>query len=285
MLSKVISYTKNFIKYIRRGGVVYTSISVIERGETSKGKTALITGGSSGFGYAIAKKLLSEGANVIITGRNPDKLNHAVKTLMCNSSSHNNYNNVKSLQMDLEDINVINDRFKEALSLFGKIDIFINNAGTWCNQVFLNIDESSYDRLLDTNLKGLFFLMQNEACYMKENGIQGKIINTTSVEGIRSGFTPYSASKWGANNLTIGLAKELAQYGITVNAIAPGIALTEINQELKKISGDNEYCPEHRTSRYVKVEEVAELAAFLVSDAANNITGQVIAIDGGWTLR
>lgn len=282
MIIKFLNWTKNLIKYVRRGGVVYTNIVVVEHGNTLLGKTALITGGSSGFGYAIATKFLSEGANVIITGRNEAKLKSAADSL---SNAIESDARIKTMLWDIEKISDLDSKFKEAISQFGNIDIFINNAGIWHPHKFLSVAETIYDSILNTNLRGLFFLMQKEARYMIENNIHGKILNTTSVEGIQSDFTPYSASKWGANNLTIGLAKKLAQYGITVNAIAPGIALTEINQDLKKSSGDNEYCPSHRTGRYVKVEEVAELAAFLVSDSAPNITGQIIAIDGGWSLR
>lgn len=282
MIGRFVKWCRNFIKYIRRGGVVYTQISTIRYNEVLKGKTALITGGSSGFGYAIASKFLSEGANVIITGRNKQKLDNAVKSLInvCERKDA-----VKGMTWDLIDVGITKQNLEKAINFYGQIDIFINNAGVWCPQKSLSIHEQTYDSILDTNLKGLFFLLQEEALYLMKNKIKGKIINTTSVEGIQTGFAPYSASKWGANNLTIGLAKQMASQGTTVNAIAPGIALTEINQDLKEISGDNDYCPTHRTGRYVKVEEVAELATFLASDAANNITGQIIAIDGGWTLR
>lgn len=282
MIAKFLNWTKNLIKYMRRGGVVYTNIMVAEHGKTLLGKTALITGASSGFGYAIASKFLSEGANVIITGRNEAKLKSASDSL---TKSIGGNACIKTMLWDIEKISDLESKFNEAISQFGNIDIFINNAGIWHPHNFLSVAETVYDSILNINLRGLFFLMQKEAKYLIENNIHGKILNTTSVEGIQSDFTPYSASKWGANNLTTGLAKKLAQYGITVNAIAPGIALTDINLDLKKSSADNEYCPSHRTGRYVKVEEVAELAAFLASDRALNITGQIIAIDGGWSLR
>lgn len=127
-------------------------------------------------------------------------------------------------------------------------------------------------------------MMQQEASYLLSKNKEGKIINITSVEGIRTDFNPYSASKWGANDLTCGLAKQLACKGIIINAIAPGVALTDINPKLKAEAGNNEYFSAHRTRRFTMVEEVAELAVFLASNAANNIVGQVIAVDGGWTL-
>lgn len=140
---------------------------------------------------------------------------------------------------------------------------------------------------MDTNLKGLFFMMQEEANYLESNHIRGKIINITSICGIIPSFDLYNVSKWSANCITMGLAKQLAPKGIIINGIAPGIALTEINMGLKnKYNNDNnEYCGVHPTNRFVRVEEVAELTTFLASDAANNIVGQVIAIDGGTTIR
>lgn len=162
--------------------------------------------------------------------------------------------------------------------------IFINNAGVWKSFRPLETSEEEWDSVVNINLKGLYFMMQQEASYLLSKNKEGKIINITSVEGIRTDFNPYSASKWGANDLTRGLAKQLACKGIIINAIAPGVALTNINQKLKETAKDNDYFPTHRTGRFTKAEEVAELAAFLSSDAANNIVGQVIAVDGGWTL-
>jgi 3-oxoacyl-[acyl-carrier protein] reductase len=277
MIRKILTYFKNGIQYVKRGGVVYTTVSQIRYGQLFKGKKVLITGGGSGFGYAMAGKFLDEGAEVLITGRNEEKLKHAVSSFRSP--------NIHYLVWDLLDTAAVSSKFNDALqTIGGDFDIFINNAGVWKNTKFLKVSEKEWDMIVDTNLKGLFFIMQEETNYLLSANKEGKIINITSVEGIRTDFNPYSASKWGANDLTRGLAKQLAPKGIIINAIAPGVALTDINRELKDEAGDNEYYPVHRTGRFTKVEEVAELAAFLASNAANNIVGQIIAIDGGWTL-
>jgi NAD(P)-dependent dehydrogenase (short-subunit alcohol dehydrogenase family) len=277
MIRKILTYFKNGIQYVKRGGVIYTTVSQIRYGQLFKGKKVLITGGGSGFGYAMAGKFLDEGAEVLITGRNEEKLKHAVSSFRSP--------NIHYLVWDLLDTAAVSSKFNDALqTIGGDFDIFINNAGVWKNTKFLKVSEKEWDMIVDTNLKGLFFIMQEETNYLLSANKEGKIINITSVEGIRTDFNPYSASKWGANDLTRGLAKQLAPKGIIINAIAPGVALTDINRELKDEAGDNEYYPVHRTGRFTKVEEVAELAAFLASNAANNIVGQIIAIDGGWTL-
>jgi NAD(P)-dependent dehydrogenase (short-subunit alcohol dehydrogenase family) len=276
MQKKWINYFKNTIKYIRRGGVIYTTVTQVNHEDSLKNKKILITGGGSGFGFAIAKKFLSEGALVLITGRNQFKLEKALKDL--------NSVNVFGLVWDISDISIVKGRLTDATRILNGLDIVINKAGVWTPKHWKQISETEWDDILNINLKGLFFMCQSEAEILRRNKSTGKIINITSIEGIRGGFGPYYASKWGANGLTKGLAKELIEDDIIVNAIAPGMAITDINPSLPKNVEDNAYCPQHRTKRYVLVEEVAELASFLASDSANSIVGQVIAIDGGWTL-
>ena len=256
--------------------MTYAKVQQIQSPRLFEGKTVLMTGRSSGFGYSMAEKFVAELANVIITGRNERKLNSVANQL--------DSDKVKSMVWDISDIDNIKSNLTQAISFFGSIDMFINNAGVWKPFKPLETSEDKWDAVIDTNLKGLYFMMQQEACYLLSKSKKGKIINITSVEGIRTDFNPYSASKWGANDLTRGLSKQVASKGIIINAIAPGVALTNINQELRDAAKDNDYFPTHRTGRFTKVEEVAELAAFLASNAANNIVGQVIAVDGGWTL-
>lgn len=276
MIRKIVTYIRNGIQYVKRGGVIHTVVSQIQYGQLFEGKKVLITGGGSGFGYAIAKKFLLEGAEVLITGRNENKLKLAVNSL--------GNNRIHYLVWDLQNIAMSSLKFNNALEKMGNFDIFINNAGVWKSCRALETLEEEWDTIVDINLKGLYFMMQQQASYLLSKNKKGKIINITSVEGIRTDFNPYSASKWGANDLTRGLAKQLACKGILVNAIAPGVALTNINQELRDSAKNNDYFPTHRTKKFIKVEEVAELTAFLASDAANSIVGQVIAVDGGWTL-
>jgi NAD(P)-dependent dehydrogenase (short-subunit alcohol dehydrogenase family) len=265
----------NAVKYIKSGGVVYCNVTQVDRGLGLKGKKILITGGSSGFGLAMARKFLADGAIVLITGRDATKLEKVMNEL--------SGENIFSLVWDISDISIVKDRLAEAIRILGGLDIVVNNAGIYTPKNWEKIDETDWNHIIDTNLKGLFFMCQSEAEELRKRKT-GKIINITSIEGIRGGFGPYSASKWGANGLTEGLAKELIKDNIIVNAIAPGIAATNINPTFPKNIEDNAFCSVHRTGRYVLVEEIAELASFLASDSANSIVGQVITIDGGWTL-
>lgn len=258
-------------------------VSQIVQGSTLKGRKALVTGGSGGFGYAIAEKFLKEGARVVvITGRDAGKLGKAEANLKNIGEGR-----VHSMVWDLDNTEEMPFLFRRALQICGGIDLFVNNAGVYSTSMYPNYTSEEYDRVMGTNLKGLFFMMQEEARYMETQGIQGKIINISSICGRIPSFNIYHTSKWGADCITMGLARQLAAKGIIINSIAPGAANTDINMALKRrCSHDpgNEYWAAHPTGRFVRVEEVAELAAFLASDAANNIVGQVIAIDGGWSI-
>ena len=265
---------KNILNKLQPKQVVVANIVQRVNQNLLEGKVVLITGGSSGFGFAMAKRFLECGAKVIITGRNQSKLDTAVNTL--------NSVNVKPLIWDISNVETMSQKYEEANSLFGPIDIAINNAGVWTPSKWQGMTEPEWDKVVETNLKGLFFICKVEAEAM---GIDlskvNKIINITSIEGIRGGFGPYWASKWGANGLTKGLAKDLTRKNVIVNAIAPGMGITDINPNLPK---DGNLALNNLNGRYVAVEEVAELALFLASDASNCIVGQVIAIDGGMSL-
>lgn len=281
MVRKIANYIRNFIRYVRDGGLVEVHVSQISQGLILKEKKVLVTGGSSGFGYAIAEKFLKEGAQVIITGRNVEKLKGAESSL-----KKVNKDRIHSLVWDLNNMEEMPSLFQSALQIYNGIDIFVNNAGVWSTPMYPDHTPDEYDRIMDTNLKSLFFMMQEEGRYMEAQGIRGKIINITSMNGRIPSFDIYHASKYGADCITMGLARKLASKGIIINGIAPGIALTDINIALKnRYSHDNnEFCAVHSTGRFIRIEEVAELATFLASDAANNIVGQVIAIDGGTTI-
>lgn len=275
-MKKIFSYIGNLLRYIKYGGLVNISITKLSPASILEGKVILITGGGSGFGLQMAKDFVAQGAKVIITGRSIQKLEHAIKII--------GSDNVKVLEWDVSDISKVNERLDLAIALFGRIDIFINNAGVWKGISWSTVSEADYDYIVDINTKGLYFICQSELKYFIGQNIFGKIINITSVEGNRSSFLPYNVSKWGANCITKGLAQEAIKKGVIVNAIAPGVAITEINPELKRTFVDNYYYPGHKSGRYTAVEEISNLALFLASDQANNIIGQVIAVDGGWTL-
>lgn len=270
---KFITYTSNFIKYIRKGGVVYVNVAQISRGEVLKGKRVLITGGTSGIGYAIADKFLSEGASVVITGRNNERLDEAVKKLE---------GNVHPLIWDVTDLSIVDDKIKETVKLLGGLDILINNAGIYSSTPFDRVDSNEWDTVMDTNLKSVYFICQSTIKHFLSNEQASKIINISSIAGTLGYILPYGISKWGINSITKGLAKKYFHKNIIINSIAPGVTATKINDEIN--IEENAYINHGINNRATLPEEIAEIALFLASDASNNIVGQNIVCDGGATL-
>jgi len=265
---------RNFIKYMKYGGVVYVNISQINYNGILEGKRVLVTGGSSGIGYAIAKKCLEEGARVVITGRDIHKLNAVSKKI--------GSNNLLALEWDVSDSNLAREKIKEIELVLGGLDIVFNNAGVYTSKSFLEIEEEDWDTVMDINAKGLFFVCQAASDYFLKKSKSGKIINIASNRGILGDYGPYGMSKWGVIGLTKGLGRDLISKGIIVNGIAPGITATNINGV--KVE-ENAFSDEPRNKRIGLPEEIAELALFLASDAANNIVGEVIVCDGGTSLH
>ena len=258
--------------------IIKISLNTVSPSERFLGKKVLVTGGSSGIGLEITKEFLAEGAEVMITGRNKGRLEEAIQKLKNTK--------LKTIEWDVADISSLDNKFMEVLSEMGQVDIFINNAGIYEASVWNQIKESEYDKVNDVNCKGLFFMCQHEAEYFFKNCIRGRIININSVAGIKSGFDAYSVSKWGSVCITRSLAAKMAPYGIVINGIAPGNVVTNIHDGVReKDVMDNAFMPLHKTQRYTLVEEIASMALYLSSDMASNIIGQVIAIDGGWTLN
>lgn len=277
----MISIVKSIIKKVLLGGkktIVKITLNTVSPNNRFVGKKVLVTGGSSGIGLEIAKEFLAEGAEVMITGRNKGRLEEAKQNL--------NNPLLKTIEWDVADVKLLDTKFVAAVSEMGQIDIFINNAGIYEVSAWNQIKEDEFDRVNDINSKGLFFMCQQEAEYLKSNGIKGRIVNINSIAGIKSGFDAYSVSKWGSVCITRSLAAMMAPYGIVVNGIAPGNVVTNIHDGVRgKDVMDDAYMPQHKTKRYTLVEEIASMALYLSSDMASNIIGQVIAIDGGWVLN
>lgn len=237
------------------------------------GKKVLITGGSSGIGYAIAQKYLEAGAVVLITGRDEKTLLRAKAKL--------GETRCEVLAWDIA-APVVDEKLQLALEKLGRIDLLVNNAGVYTPKPFFEIDAREWDRILASNLKGLFFITQAVSAYFIRNKIAGKIINIASNRGILGDFGPYGASKWGVVGLTRGWGRDLIRHGIIVNGIAPGITATGINHIDVE---ENAYANGPRDGRVALPEEIAEIAVFLASDAAKHIVGQTIVCDGGETLN
>lgn len=238
-----------------------------------EGKIALITGGSSGIGLAIAKAFQASGAKVIIAGTNEEKLKKALETLVDGISA-------KGIVIDVRNVAVLPDKVKEAAALFEecRIDILVNSAGVVTKHKFWDTDEEEYDAIMDTNAKGTFFMSQAVGKLMVEKKIKGHILNVTSSSALRPAWTPYQMSKWAVKGFTLGLADTMISHGIVVNAIAPGPTATPM---LNKHDGDSIYEPYTPSRRYAMPEELASLAVFMVSGAGDMIVGDTFYMTGG----
>ena len=242
-------------------------------------KIALITGGSRGIGKAIALRLAKEGANIAIcANRSIDRAKAVAKKIEGLGRQS------LALQTDVsnhEDITVL---FETILKTWGKIDILVNNAGITRDGLLLRLKEVDWDAVLNVNLKGAFLCTKAASRAMVRER-SGRIINISSVTGLMGnpGQVNYSASKSGLFGLTKTVARELASRGITVNVVAPGFIPTEMTEDLPKNVKEKllEQIPLKVPG---KPEDIAAAVAFLASDDASYITGQILAVDGGMAM-
>lgn len=243
----------------------------VEKEKLLDGKVALITGGTSGIGLAVAQAFQNAGAKVIITGTNQQNLEIVLKKMGGGG---------KGLLIDVRDTEHLPDKVKEAEALFeeNRIDILVNSAGVVVKHDFWGIDEKEYDGIMDTNAKGTFFMSQAVGKAMIEKQIKGHILNVTSSSALRPAWTPYQMSKWAVRGLTLGLADTLLPYGIVVNAIAPGPTATPM---LGKTEGSSISEPNNPSKRYAMPEEIASMAVYMVSDAGRMIVGDTVYMTGG----
>ena len=237
-----------------------------------EGKVALITGGSSGIGYAIAREFLRNGCKVIIAGTREDKLKICCEKLQ-------GQGNVKYIVLNVLDIKNMANRIKEAITLFEEktIDILVNSAGIINESDFWNMTIEEYDKIMNINVKGTFFMCQEVSKLMVEKKIKGHILNISSASSLRPAWTPYQMSKWTIKGFTLGLADILIPYGIIVNAIAPGPTATPMLKRKDKYI----YNESNPSKRYAMPEEIANMAVILVSDVGNLIVGDTIYMSGG----
>lgn len=260
---------------------VYPIPELIERSKLLNGKVALITGGTGGIGIAIAQSFLASGAKVIICGTSEKSTESARIKILENCESNGNgtfCDCVATMVLNVLSISDINAKIDQALSIFGRIDILVNSAGVLVHQKFLEIDEKEYDRVMDINAKGTFFMTQAIGNYMIEHNIKGHILNITSSSALRPAWTPYQMSKWAVRGFTLGAADKLLPYGIIVNAIAPGPVATEM---LGKGEDDSIYMENQPSRRYAVPSEIAEMAVVLTSSLGNLVVGDTVYMTGG----
>lgn len=255
--------------------IIKANVQVLAPTDILKDRSALITGGTSGIGLAIAKGFIEAGANVVITGRNQERA-AAVAQKLCEETKTEG--KVFGLELNNKDISSFERRFSEACKLTGSgIDILVNNAGI-NGPTIESVTEEQYDDIMDTNLKAAFFLSRIVGRYMIDNHIKGNILNIGSASGLRPVNSPYGLTKWGIRGFTLGLAKTLVKDGITVNAIAPGATATPM---MHLDSTENIVNPSLPIGRYILPQEIANMAVFLVGDMGRSIVGDTIYMTGG----
>jgi 3-oxoacyl-[acyl-carrier protein] reductase len=241
-----------------------------------EGKVALVTGGSQGIGAAIAKTLAAAGAHVVVAARNEEKVKEAAATLCATGGK------AEGLRLDVSDPVSVAAAFKALVEKHGKLDILVNNAGLTDDGLILRMSKESWDKVIATDLTGVFLAAQEAAKVMVRKRIAGRIINITSVVALmgNAGQTNYAAAKAGVVGFTKALAREIGSRGITVNAVAPGYIETAMthamSEEQKKAIVD-----EIVLGRFGTAEDVAGAVLYLASDAARYVTGTCLNVSGG----
>lgn len=282
-IKKILKQGLKFI-FGKRPIQLTAQITQLGPSELLKDRVALITGGTSGIGYAIADAMLRAGtAAVVITGRDEERCRNAVNSLLAASSDRQG--KVLYQVLDNRKVGTFDANFSEIqnkLSLLGggknlDISILVNNAGTQGSQ-FGSAKEEDYDNVMDTNLKGVFFLSQLVARYMVDNHIEGNILNIASASSLRPAASVYTLTKVGIKEFTLGMAKSLIPHGIVVNGLAPGPTATPM---LVKEEKPNLALGHNPLGRFAMPEEIANMAVILTSNMSRTVVGSIVYMTGG----
>lgn len=276
---RIIRKIAKFILASQPDAFVQVNVGQIQAGNILQGKKIVITGGGSGLGYAMAKKFISEGAEVVISGRNADKLKAAAEKI---GSS-----NCKTVVADVCDVAHSMDFLENAKELLdGRIDCLVSNAGVSLHEnIYTNVTVEGFDKQFDTKFRAGYFLGK-AFLEMKtmEKQPNAELLYITSETGDQVYDIPYGMTYAALNSMVGAFSRRVYQQGIRVNAIAPGVILTEMTRDYAESSDGNLYrnCASGRT---FLPEEVAEVACFLLSDASKCISGEVIHCNAGNHLK
>lgn len=268
------SRLKHLVSFLLHGDPkpVYATISYLAPNETLRGKKVVITGGGRGLGFSMAKKFVAEGAEVLIAGRNIKVLEESAKKLEC-----------KYLQLDVSNPSEFDAFMDKAEELLEGVNVMVNNAGISLHEnTFFDVTPETFDKQVDTNLKGAFFLTQTFIRHIKNTDTKACILFVSSETGDTMDFRPYGFTKAAINSMVQGLAYLFAKDGIRVNAVAPGITASDMTG--LSAEGDISYRG-NISGRVYMPEEVAEVAAFLISDAAGCVSGQIITCNNAKTVN
>ncbi|TCJ16656.1 3-oxoacyl-[acyl-carrier-protein] reductase [Rubrobacter taiwanensis] len=245
-----------------------------------RGRVAVVTGGGRGIGRAVAERLGREGARVAVVYRSNDAAAEETAGLVEAAGGE-----VELFRGDVASAEDVRGIFKQILETFGGVDILVNNAGITRDNLLLRMKDSEFDEVINTNLRGTYYCTR-AALRPMIRARYGRIINISSVVGLmgNAGQANYAASKAGIIGFTKSVARELAERGITANAVTPGYIETDITGELPE-SVQQQILAQIPVGRFGRPEEVAEVVAFLARESAGYITGQTIGVDGGMVMQ
>lgn len=246
------------------------------------GKTAIVTGGTKGIGYAIAMMFAAFGATVVVSSRHQEECNAVAEQI------NRLGGNAVGFAADVGRPAEVKRLIRETVQQLGDLDILVNCAGVAVTKPILQMDEGDYDRVMDTNLRGVFFASKEAAAVMVEKNHGGRIIQVASIGALKgtNQISTYCASKAAVLSLTKTMALEWSRYGVTITAICPGYVKTEINaaqfQDAEFLARALKGIPQRRLGT---ADEVAAIALFLASDYSSMITGSAIVADMGATSQ